>query len=136
MQKNNSPQLRALYIILVPIVLLIIILNSGILQKAFPAARVHGSGVSVVRYNYYYYDWYNRFLEENELRLDELGYDPSVSANSQPCSLASFLRVRATCRRSRRHLFSSHPKARPSHVHAPRFCRQTESSTPRPASIQ
>lgn len=87
MQKNNSAQLRALYIILVPIVVLIIILNSGILQKAFPAARVHGSGVSVVRYNYYYYDWYNRFLEENEPRLEELGYDPGVSANSQECSL-------------------------------------------------
>ena len=87
MQKNHSAQLRALYIILVPIVVLIIILNSGVLQKVFPAARIRGAGYSVTRYNYYYYDYYNRFLEENEFRLDELGYDPGASAGAQPCSL-------------------------------------------------
>lgn len=87
MQKNNSPALRALYIILVPIVALIIILNSGILQTALSAARVHGVGYSVVRYNYYYFDYYNRFLDENELRLDQLGYDPNSAASGQYCSL-------------------------------------------------
>ena len=86
MQRNTSPQLRALYIILVPIVVLIIILNSGFFQKVLPAARVHGAAYSVVRYNYYYYDWYNRFLEENEDRLEELGYDPKLSAGSQACA--------------------------------------------------
>ena len=88
MQNNHSAQLRALYIILVPIVVLIIILNTGVLQKAFPAARIHGEAYSVVRYNYFYYDYYNRFLEENERRLAELGYDPKLSAGSQTCSLA------------------------------------------------
>ena len=91
MQNSHSAQLRVLYIILVPVVLLIIILNSGILQKVFPAARMDGTAYSVVRYNYYYYDFYNRFLEENELRLDELGYDPSLSADGQSCSLAEGL---------------------------------------------
>ena len=87
MQKNHSAQLRALYIILVPIVVLIIILNSGILQKAFPATRIHGQSYSVVRYNYYYYDYYNEFLDENAQHLAELGYDPSISASGQNCSL-------------------------------------------------
>ena len=87
MRNNHSAQLRALYIILVPIVVLIIILNSGFLQKALPAAKVHGTSYSVVRYNYYYYDYYNSFLDENAARLSELGYDPSVSASGQACSL-------------------------------------------------
>ena len=83
MNKNHDPQLRVLYILLIPIVLLIIILNTGFLQKTLPAARVHGRSYTVVRYNYYYFDYYNTFLEENELRLDELGYDPTVSDSTQ-----------------------------------------------------
>ncbi len=83
MNKNNDPVLRALYIILVPVVLLIIVLNSGMLQRWVPAAQVHGQNYSVVRYNYYYFDYYNSFLEENEFILDELGYDPTVSDSTQ-----------------------------------------------------
>lgn len=83
MNKNNDPILRALYIILVPIVLLIIVLNSGMLQRWIPAAQIHGRNYSVVRYNYYYFDYYNSFLEENELILDELGYDPTLSDSNQ-----------------------------------------------------
>lgn len=83
MNKNHDPVLRALYIVLVPVVLLIIVLNSGILQRWVPAVRVHGQNYSVVRYNYYYFDYYNSFLEENEAILDELGYDPTLSDSSQ-----------------------------------------------------
>ena len=74
---SQDPMLRALYIILVPIVLLIIVLNSGMLQRVVTAAKVHGESYSVVRYNYYYFDYYNTFLEEHEQELDELGYDPN-----------------------------------------------------------
>ena len=80
---SQDPMLRALYIILVPIVVLIIILNSGMLQKVVPAASVHGDAYSVVRYNFYYFEYYNAFLEENEDRLDELGYNPKVSDTKQ-----------------------------------------------------
>ena len=73
---SQDPMLRVLYIILVPIVLLIIVLNSGFLQKSVPAARVHGQSYTVAQYNYYYFDSYNAFLEENADRLNELGYDP------------------------------------------------------------
>lgn len=83
MKQNNDPMLRALYILLVPIVVLIIILNTGMLQRMVPAARVGGQSYSVVRYNYYYFDYYNRFLEEHESELDELGYDPKVSDTRQ-----------------------------------------------------
>ena len=80
---SQDPMLRALYIILVPIVLLIIVLNTGMLQKTVTAARVHGEKYSVVRYNYYYFDCYNRFLEEHESELDELGYNPSLTDTKQ-----------------------------------------------------
>lgn len=81
--KNTPPALRAVYIVLVPIVLLIILLNSGYLQRWLPAATVHGETYQVVDYNYFYFDCYNRFLEDNESRLEELGYDPDVAANKQ-----------------------------------------------------
>ena len=81
--KNTDPLLRALYIVLVPVVLLIILLNSGFLQKHLPAVTVDGEKYTVVRYNYYYFDYYNSFLEENEDRLDELGYDPDTEDTKQ-----------------------------------------------------
>lgn len=74
---SQDPMLRALYIILVPIVILIIVLNTGFLQRVVPAVKVHGEKYSVIRYNYYYFDYYNTFLEEHAEELDELGYDPN-----------------------------------------------------------
>lgn len=82
-QGKNPLIVRAMYIIIVPVVLLIIILNTGILQRTLPAARVHGRTYTVARYNFYYFDCYNSFLSDNELRLSELGYDPAVSADQQ-----------------------------------------------------
>lgn len=87
--RNSDPILRAMYIILVPVVALIILLNSGILQKNMTAATVNGESYNVVRYNYYYFDYYNSFLEENEDRLTELGFDPNVSEANQNYSLTT-----------------------------------------------
>lgn len=84
MKGANSPLLRAIYIILVPVVLLIILLNSGWLQRYIPAATVHGDEhYTVTRYNFYYFDYYNDFLDQNADRLEELGYDPQQSAKKQ-----------------------------------------------------
>lgn len=80
---SQDPMLRVLYILLVPIVALIIILNSGLLQRWVPAAVVHGERYSVARYNFYYFEYYNRFLDENADRLDELGYDPGGTDTKQ-----------------------------------------------------
>ena len=80
---SQDPMLRVLYILLVPIVALIIILNSGLLQRWAPAAVVHGERYSVARYNFYYFEYYNRFLDENADRLDELGYDPGGTDTKQ-----------------------------------------------------
>lgn len=81
--KNQPAVLRAVYIVLVPVVALIILLNSGWLQRFLPAASIHGESLSVVRYNFYYFDYYNSFLEENETRLNELGYDPQLKDGEQ-----------------------------------------------------
>lgn len=83
MKSNHPSVLRAMYIILVPVVLLIILLNTGTLQRFLTAATVHGERYTVVRYNYYYFDFYNSFLEENEDRLAELGYDPEQPESKQ-----------------------------------------------------
>ena len=80
---SNPALLRALYIILVPVVALIVLLNTGWLQRLLPAVTVHGERYTVVRYNFYYFDCYNAFLEENETRLDALGYDPKLSDSQQ-----------------------------------------------------
>ena len=81
--KNNPYLLRALYIILVPMVLLIILLNSGWLQRYVPAASVNGERVSVVRYNYYYYDYQTAFHRDHEDELAQMGYDPGTDAAKQ-----------------------------------------------------
>ncbi len=75
--------MRALYIILVPVVLLIILLNTGWLQSVLPAASVAGHSYTTVEYNFYYFDYYNAFLEEHEDELDTLGYDTNTAARSQ-----------------------------------------------------
>lgn len=81
--KNNPYLLRALYIILVPVVLLIILLNTGWLQRFIPAASINGESISVIRYNYYYYDYQTTFLHAHEAELDELGYDTNVDPERQ-----------------------------------------------------
>lgn len=83
MFREQNPYVRALYIVLVPIVLLILVLNSGWLQRILPAASIDGELYSVVDYDYYYFDYYNRFLEENSDQLEELGYDSSISNGQQ-----------------------------------------------------
>ncbi len=81
---NNNPiYLRILYIVLVPVVLVMIILHSGLIQKTVTATTVAGEKYSVVAYNFYYFDYYNSFLAENEDNLDELGYDTSVADTEQ-----------------------------------------------------
>ena len=60
--KNDSRMNRAFYLFLVPIVAVIVLLNSGYLQRWFTAATVYGEDYSAVRYNYYYFSVYHDFL--------------------------------------------------------------------------
>ena len=78
--KNQSKLVRAFYIVLVPVVLVVILLNSGVLQKWLTAVTVDGEPYSAVRYDYYYYSVYLDFLDSD---YEAAGFDPAVSAGSQ-----------------------------------------------------
>ncbi len=84
--KNSSPYLRAMYIVLVPVVLIIILLNSGWLQSFVPAAHINGQKYSIVQYNFYYFDYTNSFLEQDAETLEELGYDTTLAERKQQYS--------------------------------------------------
>lgn len=81
--KNHSGMLRALYIILVPMVLLMILLNTGWLQRFIPAVNVNGENYSVLRYNFYYYEAQMDYLHTHEQELDLLGYNTSLAPERQ-----------------------------------------------------
>lgn len=78
--KNNAKALTPLYIVLIPVVLVVIVLNSGLLQRFLPAATVHGIDFKANQYNYYYFSVYNELLESDYAAQ---GFDPSKSASSQ-----------------------------------------------------
>lgn len=78
--KNNAKGLTPMYIVLVPIVLVVVLLNSGFLQRLFPAAEVRGSTYQVNQYNYYYFTAYNALLEADYETED---FDPSQEADEQ-----------------------------------------------------
>lgn len=78
--KNESKITRAFYIIIVPIVLLIILLNSGMFQRWFTAATVFDEDYSAVRYNYYYFSVYQDFLEQEYTGTN---FNPNAAAGSQ-----------------------------------------------------
>ena len=60
--KNNAKALTPMYIILVPVVLVVVLLNSGLLQRLLPAAQVRGTSYRANQYNYYYFSAYRDFL--------------------------------------------------------------------------
>ncbi len=78
---NNSKLTRAFYIVVVPVVLLIILLNSGWLQRWCTAVTVEGEDYSAVGYNYYYFSVYQDFLNSGE--YPSSGFNVSASHSGQ-----------------------------------------------------
>lgn len=78
--KNDSKMNRAFYLFLVPIVAVVVLLNSGLLQRWFTAATVYGEEYSAVRYNYYYFSVYHDFLATDYAGS---GYNVNASAAGQ-----------------------------------------------------
>ncbi len=75
---------RIFYIILVPVILIVILLNSGFLQARVPAVTISGTHYNVAQFNYYYFTAYNDFVAENFDEDDKSGpFDPSVALRSQ-----------------------------------------------------
>jgi hypothetical protein len=74
---------RIFYIVLIPVILVVVLLNSGILQVWLPAATCGGEKFSAVRYNYYYFSCYNEFINENTGNLASLGFDEKIDLRNQ-----------------------------------------------------
>ncbi len=81
MRDNSKAVTRAFYIILVPLVALIILLNSGWLQRFFTAVTLDGEDYSAARYNYYYFQAYRAFVDGPE--FDGSGLNLSASLSGQ-----------------------------------------------------
>lgn len=73
MKKKRS--MLPFYIILVPVVLVMVVLNSGLLQRYLPAAELLGQRTTAAQYNYYYHTALNAFLEQGAEALAAQGYD-------------------------------------------------------------
>ena len=78
--KNESKVTRAFYIVIVPVVLLMILLNSGMLQRVCRAVTVDGETYRAVHYNYYYFRVYQEFMDTE---YDPNTYNANASASGQ-----------------------------------------------------
>ncbi len=79
----GSHDLKPLYIIIVPVIIIFIVLNSGYLQRILTAATVYNTDYTGVEVNYYYFTEYIAYLAEYGDDTDALGFDPSVSLKDQ-----------------------------------------------------
>jgi hypothetical protein len=81
---KNNKSTRAFYIILVPVVLVVVLLNSGFLQARVPAVTISGARYNVSQFNYYYFTAYNDFVAENFDESGENGpFDQTVALRTQ-----------------------------------------------------
>ncbi len=84
MKQNNTT--RIFYTILVPVILLVALMNSGFLQARFPAVSIDGTSYNVAQFNFYYFTIYQEYLSENFDDNGENGpFDTSVSLKTQYC---------------------------------------------------
>lgn len=78
--KNEAKLTRAFYIIVVPVVLLMLVLNSGMLQRMLQAVTVDGEEYTGAQYNYYYFQVYQEFVETD---YNPETYNLNASASHQ-----------------------------------------------------
>jgi hypothetical protein len=74
---------RSFYIVLVPVILVVILINSGFLQARVPAVSVGDQGFNVARFNFYYFTAYNDFVEENFDAEGNGPFDESTALRDQ-----------------------------------------------------
>ncbi len=74
---------RALYIVIVPIILLISLINSGFLHSQLTAVVIEDTSYTALEYNYYYYHLKNAYIEDHIDTLEGLGFNQNVSAKNQ-----------------------------------------------------
>jgi len=81
MKKKRS--MLPFYIIIIPVVFVAIILNTGILQSRVTALTVGNHTLTTAEFNYYYYSVSIDFTNENYDQLAELGYSASTKPQNQ-----------------------------------------------------
>lgn len=80
--KGKLPPHVAL-IILIPVILVLLLLNTGWLQGMVPAVTVYGQSYSALEFRYYFYDAYYDYVNEHAEHLAELGLDVSKALKDQ-----------------------------------------------------
>jgi hypothetical protein len=83
---KDRRSLLPFYIIIIPVALLTVLINSGLLQRTLTVANIGGQKYSCSAYNYYYYTQYHAFIDQNYNNLKTIGYDPSEKADKQQYS--------------------------------------------------
>ena len=74
---NRSKRLsaRTVLIIVVPLMLVLLLLNTGLLQRQLPAVSIGARSYTVAQFHYYLYNAYYDFVNEHAEELDQLGLD-------------------------------------------------------------
>ena len=82
---NRSKRLsaRTVLIIVVPLMLVLLLLNTGLLQRQLPAVSIGARSYTVAQFHYYLYNAYYDFVNEHAEELDQLGLDVTRSLDKQ-----------------------------------------------------
>lgn len=80
-QKGLSP--RTVLIIVIPLILVLLLLNTGTLQKYLPAVTVGERSYTIAQFHYYFYNAYYDFVNEHAQELDDFGLDLTQSLKKQ-----------------------------------------------------
>lgn len=70
-------------IALLPIVLVLLLLNTGMLQAILPAVSVGNSTYTALEFQYYFYTTYYDYVNENAAKLSDLGLDVTKKLDKQ-----------------------------------------------------
>lgn len=81
MKKAHS--MLPFYIILIPVVIFMFTLNSGVFQPHVKALTVGKHSLTAAEFNYYYYSVYIDFTNENYDKLAEIGYKTTSRPRNQ-----------------------------------------------------
>ncbi|MEG2221203.1 MAG: peptidylprolyl isomerase [Oscillospiraceae bacterium] len=87
-EKRTNIMYATIGIVFVLVAIIVVVWNSGILEKTATAATINGEKYSAAEVSYYYANTYNSFMNQNGSYASMLGLDPQKPLKSQPCSFA------------------------------------------------
>ena len=85
--KNTGAKVKlpphVVLIILIPLVLVLMMLNTGWIQGILPAVTVYGRSYSALEFRYYFYNAYYDYVNEHAEELEELNLDVTKTLKDQ-----------------------------------------------------